>query len=122
MTDIGKKELLKFFHNPSCSKSRAVLELLQNAQKEFCLVEYLKNPPKKEEIALLIELLDEPADKLVRKKEELFLKMAISENELTPSLVGDLIERHPILMERPVVMTEQKALICRPPIKVFDLL
>ena len=43
-------------------------------------------------------------------------------NELTPSLVGDLIERHPILMERPVVMTEQKAVICRPPIKVFDLL
>ena len=114
--------MLKFFHNPSCSKSRAVLELLQNAQKEFCLVEYLKNPPEKEEIALLIELLDEPADKLVRRKEELFLKMAIPENELTPSLVGDLIERHPILMERPVVMTEQKALICRPPIKVFDLL
>ena len=114
--------MLKFFHNPSCSKSRAVLELLQNAQKEFRLVEYLKNPPEKEEIALLIELLDEPADKLVRKKEELFLKMAIPENELTPSLVGDLIERHPILMERPVVMTEQKALICRPPIKVFELL
>ena len=114
--------MLKFFHNPSCSKSRAVFELLQNAQKEFCLVEYLNNPPEKEEIALLIELLDEPADKLVRKKEELFLKMAIPENELTPSLVGDLIERHPILMERPVVMTEQKARICRPPTKVFDLL
>ena len=114
--------MLKFFHNPSCSKSIAVLELLQNAQKEFYLVEYLKNPPEKEEIALLIELLDQPADKLIRKKEELFLKMAIPENELTPSLVGDLIERNPILMERPVVMTKQKALICRPPIKVFDLL
>ena len=114
--------MLKFFHNPLCSKSRAVLELLQNAEKEFCQVEYLKNPPGKKEIVRLIDLLDEPADKLIRKKEELFLKMAIPENELTPSLVGDLIERHPILMERPVVMTEQKALICRPPIKVFDLL
>lgn len=85
-------------------------------------MEYLKNPPEKEEIALLIELLDEPADKLVRKKEELFLKMAIPENELTPKLVAGLIERHPILMARPIVMTEQKALICRPPNKVFDLL
>ena len=85
-------------------------------------MEYLNNPPEKEEIALLIELLDERADMLVRKKEELFLKMAIPENELTHSLVGDLIERHPILMERPVLMTEKKALICRPPIKVFDLL
>ena len=114
--------MLKFFHNPSCSKSRAVLELLQNEEKEFYKVEYLENPLGKEEILRLIDLLDEPADKLLRKQEELFLKMAIPENELTPSLVGDLIERHPILMERPVVMTEQKAVICRPPIKVFDLL
>ena len=114
--------MLKFFHNPSCSKSRAVLELLQNAQKEFCQVEYLENPPEKEEIVLLIDLLDEPADKLLRKQEEIFIKMAIPENELTPSLVAELIERHPILMERPVVLTEQKALICRPPNKVFDLL
>ena len=114
--------MLKFFHNPSCSKSRAVLELLQNAKKEFCLVEYLENPPGKEEIVRLIDLLDEPADKLLRKQEKLFLKMAIPENELTPSLIAGLIERHPILMERPIVMTEQKALICRPPNKVFDLL
>jgi len=114
--------LLKFFHNPSCSKSRAVLELLQNAQKAFCLVEYLENPPESKEIALLIDLLDEPADKLLRKQEELFLMMAIPENELTPSLVAGLIERHPILLARPIVMTEQKALICRPPNKVFDLL
>ena len=114
--------MLKFFHNPSCSKSRAVLELLQNAQKAFCLVEYLENPPESKEIALLIDLLDEPADKLLRKQEELFLMMAIPENELTPSLVSGLIERHPILLARPIVMTEQKALICRPPNKVFDLL
>ena len=85
-------------------------------------MEYLENPPEKEEIILLINLLDEPADKLLRKQEEIFLKMAIPENELTPSLVAKLIERHPILMERPVVLTEQKALICRPPNKVFDLL
>ena len=114
--------MLKFFHNPSCSKSRAVLELLQNAQKAFCLVEYLENPPESKEIALLIDLLDEPADKLLRKQEELFLMMAIPENELTPGLVAGLIERHPILLARPVVMTDQKALICRPPNKVFDLL
>ena len=114
--------MLKFFHNPSCSKSRAVLELLQNEAEEFHMVEYLENPPGKEEIVWLINLLDEPADKLLRKQEELFLKMAIPENELTPSRVAGLIERHPILMARPVVMTEQKALICRPPNKVFDLL
>ena len=114
--------MLKFFHNPSCSKSKAVLELLQNAQREFCLVEYLENPPGKKEIALLIDLLGEPADKLLRKQEELFLEMAIPENEVTPSLMAGLIERHPILMARPIVMTEQKALICRPPNKVFNLL
>ena len=85
-------------------------------------MEYLENPPEKEEIVRLIDLLDEPADKLLRKQEEPFLKMAIPENELTPSLVAGLIERHPILTARPIVMTEQKALICRPPNKVFDLL
>ena len=85
-------------------------------------MEYLENPPESKEIALLIDLLDEPADKLLRKQEELFLMMAIPENELTPSLVAGLIERHPILMARPIVMTDQKALICRPPNKVFDLL
>ena len=114
--------MLKFFHNPSCSKSRAALELLRGSQTEFCLVDYLKNPPEKEEIALLIDLLDEPADKLLRKKEELFVRMSIPENELTPNVVVELIERHPILMERPVALTDQKALICRPPTKVFDLL
>ena len=114
--------MLKFFHNPSCSKSRAVLELLQNEEKEFYKLEYLENPLGKEEIFRLIDLLDEPADKLLRKQEELFLKMAIPENELTPRLVAGLIERHPILMARPIVTTEQKALICRPPNKVFDLL
>ena len=122
MTNAGTNPLLKFFHNPSCSKSRAVLELLQDAEKEFYKVEYLENPPGKEEIVRLIDLLDEPADKLLRKHEELFLMMAIPENELTPSLVAGLIERHPILMARPIVMTDQKALICRPPNKVFDLL
>ena len=85
-------------------------------------MEYLENPPGKEEIVILIDLLDEPADKLLRKQEELFLKMAIPENELTPNVVVELIERHPILMERPVALTDQKALICRPPTKVFDLL
>ena len=85
-------------------------------------MEYLENPPGREEIIRLIDLLDEPADKLLRKQEEVFLKMAIPENELTPNLVARLIERHPILMERPVVMTKQKALICRPPNKVSDLL
>ena len=114
--------MLKFFHNPSCSKSRAALELLRGSQNEFYLVEYLKNPPEKEEIALLIDLLDEPADKLLRKKEELFVRMSIPENELTPNVVAELIERHPILMERPVALTDQKALICRPPAKVIDLL
>ena len=114
--------MLKFFHNPSCSKSRAVLELLQNEEKEFYKVEYLENPPEKEEIVRLIDLLDEPADKLLRKQEELFQKIAIPENELTPDLVACLIERYPILMARPIVMTGQKAKICRPPNKVFDLL
>jgi len=85
-------------------------------------VEYLENRPEKEEIVQLIDLLDEPADKLLREQEELFLKMAIPENELTPSLVASLIERYPILMALPIVMTEQKVLICRPPNKVFDLL
>ena len=85
-------------------------------------MEYLENRPEKEEIVQLIDLLDEPADKLLREQEELFLKMAIPENELTPSLVASLIERYPILMARPIVMTEQKDLICRPPNKVFDLL
>ena len=114
--------MLKFFHNPSCSKSRAVLELLQNEERAFYKVEYLENPLGKEGIFRLIDLLDEPADKLLRKQEELFLKMAIPEDELTPRVVAGLIERRPILMARPIVMTEQKALICRPPHKVFDLL
>ena len=114
--------MLKFFHNPSCSKSRAVLELLQNEERAFYKVEYLENPLGKEEIFRLIDLLDEPADKLLRKQEEHFLKMAIPEDELTPRVVAGLIERRPILMARPIVMTEQKALICRPPNQVFDLL
>ena len=113
---------ITIYHNPKCSKSRQTLELLQEKGVSPTVIEYLKSPPTAETLKEILAQLGLAPRDLMRKKED-----AYSENELdNPSLSDDdLISamiRHPILIERPIVLANGKAALGRPPEQVLDIL
>jgi arsenate reductase len=110
------------YHNPRCSKSRATLELLQQRGIEPRIVEYLKNPPSPDELdQILVRLGAEPRD-LMRKKESDYQQANLDDPKLGR---GELIRRmhgHPVVIERPIVVTNGKAALGRPPENVLAIL
>ena len=113
-------EKMKLYHNPRCSKSRDSFNWLTESKKEFETVEYLKNPPTEKEIKGLLSLLGIKASDLVRKGEAdykaLFAKKDPSEAELIKAMA-----QNPKLIERPILIKGDKAVIGRPLEKVIDL-
>jgi len=110
------------FHNPSCSKSRSAKEILEGTGVEYELVEYLKKPPTKAELERIVDLIeDEPGD-LVRRKDPKFKALDLNPADYRdkPSVVALLVE-HPELMERPVVVVGDRAVIGRPTERVEEL-
>lgn len=108
------------YHNPKCSKSRDVLKILEDNKVSFEIVEYLKLTPTKSELKELLLKLELPIKDLVRMKESVFSELHLDlDNE---DDVLEAISRHPILLERPIVMTKTRAVIGRPPEKVLDFL
>ena len=111
---------MKIYHNPRCRKSRETLSILIEKEK-FEIIEYLKNPLKKSEIENILSWLKISAKDLIRKEEKLF-KESFKGKELTDAQCLELIHKHPILMQRPIVVKNQSAVLGRPPINVLDLL
>lgn len=108
------------YHNPRCSKSRQTVELLKTRGVNFKIIEYLKNPLNESELKELLEILQEERHFLVRKKETLF-------KELNPPIknsaeIAKLLAKHPQLMERPLVVNNNKATLGRPPESVLEIL
>ena len=113
---------LTIYHNPACSKSRGTLQILRQRGIEHDVVEYLKDPPDRATLARILALLAGPPGDLVRKDsrfKELGLRQA---DHATREQVVALLVEHPELMERPVVVQGERALIARPPEKVEELL
>lgn len=110
------------YHNPACSKSRGTLEILRQHGVAHDVVEYLKNPPDRATLAHILTLLAGPPGALVRKDSR-FKELGLREaDHATREQVVALLVDHPELMERPVVVRGERALIARPPEKVVDLL
>jgi arsenate reductase (glutaredoxin) len=109
------------FHNPRCGKSRAALTLLQDRHIEPEIVEYLKTPPTKEELRVLLEKLRMKPEQLVRKGEEVY-KQKYAGRTLTDEQWLDALAKDPILIERPIVVKGREAVIGRPPENVLALL
>ena len=110
------------FHNPQCSKSRGALGILTERRVVHDVVEYLKTPPDRVTLARILALLGGPPGALVRRDaryKELGLREA---DHATREQVIDLLLRHPALMERPVVIAGDQAVIGRPPERVLQLL
>lgn len=110
------------YHNPKCSKSRQTLALLAENGVQATVVEYLKTPPSSVEIGQILDLLGfEPRD-LMRRKEAAYKENGLDDDSLTRDQLVDALRENPILMERPVVLSNGKAAIGRPPENVLSIL
>jgi arsenate reductase (glutaredoxin) len=110
------------YHNPRCSKSREAVDILRKSGFEPEIIEYLKTPPSPKEIAHLTQLLGLPIRELLRKKESEYKALGIDNPTLSDDTLVKLIAQHPILLERPIVVFKDKALIARPPELLHDFL
>ena len=113
---------LGLYHNPNCSKSRGALEILRERGAEFDVVEYLKEPLDREALTRIAGLLPDPPEDLIRKDRN-FERLGLDPNGYeTLEAVIELLLEHPELMQRPIVVAGDRALICRPSEKVLELL
>ena len=110
------------FHNPACGTSRNVLALIRHAGIEPEIVEYLKTPPTRDTLVRLVVAMGIPVRGLLREKGTPYAELALDDPTLTDDELLDCIVRHPILMNRPVVVTPLGTRLCRPSEAVLGLL
>ena len=110
------------YHNPKCSKSRQTLELLKDNGITPTIIEYLQNPPTAENLKRILTQLDFSPRDLMRKKESVYAECELDNPSLTNDDLVSFMVKHPILIERPIVLSNDKAAIGRPPEKVLEIL
>ncbi|MAU38239.1 MAG: arsenate reductase (glutaredoxin) [Rhizobiales bacterium TMED94] len=113
---------VKIYHNPRCSKSRQTLEILNKKKLDIDIIEYLKSPLECSEISSLLKKLGYTARDLLRRGEDIYKNKKLSDKSLTDDFLIDIMSKNPILIERPIVVCNDKAVIGRPPEKVLDIL
>jgi arsenate reductase len=119
---IGGKMDISMFHNPKCSKSRETLKLLNEEGIEPDIILYLTAPPSQKELSEILKKLKMKPRDLIRFKEPIAEKLKIKPSDNRPDTEWlKLMVENPILIERPIVITSEKAVIGRPPEKVLDL-
>ena len=109
------------YHNPRCSKSRQGLAILKELDQDFEIVEYLKNPPTQDELTSIIKKLHIKPIELVRKNEAIW-KENYKDKELSDEQIIKAMVDNPKLIERPIVVTDKKAIIGRPPEIIKNIL
>ena len=109
------------YHNARCSKSRSACEIVAGRGIEAHIVEYLKTPPSRDELRAVLQKLGMKASELVRRGEE-ECKQHYAGRTLTEDEWLDALIEHPILIERPIVVRGDRAVVGRPPEKVLELL
>lgn len=115
-------QIVTIYHNPRCSKSRQALQLLQEHGHVPQVVEYLKTPPDKEQLKKILDLLNVEPRQLMRTGEKGYKELGLDRPDLSRDELIEAMVRHPILIERPIVLTQGKAAIGRPPEKVLEIL
>jgi len=114
---------VKIFHNPSCSKSRGALEILQERGIDADVVKYLDTPPDRKTLERILDALDDEPIALVRTGDPKFKAAGLSKDDVkTRKQVVDVLLAHPEVMERPVVFVGDRAVIARPSERVLELL
>jgi arsenate reductase (glutaredoxin) len=110
------------YHNPACGTSRNTLALLRHAGVEPTVIEYLKTPPSKDTLKALIQAMGISARDLLRRKGTPYDELRLDDPNWTDDDLLDFMVRHPILMNRPVVVTARGTKLCRPSEAVLELL
>ena len=113
---------LTIYHNPRCSKSRQTLELINNHGVEVEIVEYIKQPPSIEQLKNILSSLNLKAQDIMRKKEAEYKDSGLNNASLTEEQQLKLMIKNPKVMERPIVVKGNKAIIGRPPENVLALI
>ena len=113
---------ITIWHNPRCSKSRQTLELLQKKGVTLAIREYLKEPPGKAEVETLIDMVGGDPGELIRDGEAEFKALKKKKADLSKADIAKAIAAHPVLLQRPIVVSGKKAAIGRPPEAVLPLL
>jgi arsenate reductase (glutaredoxin) len=110
------------YHNPRCAKSRATLALLEARGLRPTVVEYLKTPPSAAQLKRVLKLLGISARALLRTKEAEYKAAGLDNQKLSEEKIVAAMVKHPILIERPIVVAGAKAALGRPPEKVLEIL
>jgi arsenate reductase len=110
------------YHNPQCGTSRNVLALIRNAGIEPEVIEYLKTPPTREKLRELVAQMAVPLREVIREKESVYKDLGLDDATLADEALIDAMLAHPILINRPIVVTPLGTRLCRPSEAVLDIL
>lgn len=110
------------FHNPNCGTSRNTLAIMKASGEQPEVVEYLKNPPSRDYLVELLAKMNISPRELLRSKEAINDELGLDNPELSDNDIIDAMMAHPILINRPIVVTDKGAALCRPSERVFELL
>ena len=110
------------YHNPACGTSRNTLAMIRATGAEPVVVEYLKTPPSRDEVRELVRRMGVTLRAVLREKGTPFAELGLGDPTLSDEALLDAIEAHPILLNRPIVVTPKGVRLCRPSETVLDLL
>ncbi len=113
---------MKIYHNPKCRKSQQTLELIRQSGIEPEVIEYLKTPPSESELTAILEMLQLEPEELMRTGELIYKQLDIGNMQISREEKIALMIEHPKLIERPIVVKGNQAIIGRPPENVQSLL
>ena len=114
--------VVTIYHNPACGTSRNTLAMIRATGIEPVVIEYLKMPPSRTELRDLVERMGVPLRAILRQKGTPFAELGLDEPALSDDALLDSIELHPILINRPIVVTPKGVRLCRPSETVLELL
>lgn len=121
-TGIRNVKSIRIYHNPECSKSRAALALLEENDVDPQIIYYMETPPSIDEIKSLLAKLDLKLLDIIRRSEDDFDELSLDDETLSEEIILDLLQKHPQLLQRPIVVKGDNAIIARPPEDVLTLI
>jgi arsenate reductase (glutaredoxin) len=113
---------ITIYHNPDCGTSRNVLRMIRNSGQEPRIIEYLKTPPSRDELVDMLRRMDMRARELLRRKGTPYDQLGLDDAKWTDDQLIDLMLQNPILINRPIVVTELGVKLCRPSETVLAIL
>ena len=113
---------ITIYHNPECGTSRNTLALIRNSGVEPTIIYYLETPPSRDELVALIAAMGMPVRELLRKNVSPYEALALAEDRFSDDELIDAMLAHPILINRPIVVTPLGTRLCRPSEVVLDIL